>query len=128
MAGRADTANMKDEGPRHLAGTKRRSSEVIAAPSFEVCNGMDNHAHVKNPKELIQEAKNRGRRDNRLLYYNDIVLEWIPNHLLASVIFFDIALIFPLLTLNASATVKLTLALIPTHSIQSWHFPPLHPN
>ena len=40
MDGSADTANMKDEGPRHLAGTKRRGIEVIAAPTFEVCNGM----------------------------------------------------------------------------------------
>src|SRR5260370_27531477 len=104
MAGSADTANMKDEGPRHLEGTKRRSSEDIAAPTFEVCNGMDNHAHVKNPKELIQEAKKRGRRANRLLYYTDIVLEWITHHLLASVIFFDIALNAPRPTLNASHT------------------------
>jgi hypothetical protein len=120
MAGSADTANMKDEGPRHLAGTKRRGSEVIAAPTFEVCNGMDNHRHVKNPKELIQEAKNRRRHDNRLLYYNDIVLEWITNHLLASVIFFDVALIVPLLTLNASDTVKISLGVISSSWIQ-WH-------
>ena len=53
---------------------------------------MDNHVHVKNPKELIQDAKNRRRHDNRVLYYNDIVLEWITNHLLASVIVFDVAL------------------------------------
>jgi hypothetical protein len=46
------------------------------------------------------------------LYYNDIVLEWITNHLLASVIFFDVALIVPLLTLNASDTVKITLGVI----------------
>src|SRR5438874_953851 len=67
---------------------------------------MHNHAHVRHPKELIQEAKNRTRRDNRLLYYNDIVLEWITNHVLASVILFDIALIVPLLTLNAPDTVS----------------------
>ena len=65
MAGGVDTANMNNEEPRHLAGTKRSGTEVIVAPIFEVCNRMDNHAHVKNPKELVQEAKNRGRRDNR---------------------------------------------------------------
>src|SRR5258708_38664200 len=79
MAASADTANMKDEGPRHLAGAKRCGIEVIAAPTLEVWNDMDNHAHVKHPKELIQEANNRRRRDNRLLYYNDVVLEWITN-------------------------------------------------
>src|SRR5258708_23148005 len=95
MAGSADTANMKDEGTRHLAGTKRRSSEVIAAPTFEVCNGMDNPGHTKKPKKLIQETKNRRRHDNKLLYYNDIVLEMITNHLPATQTFFDIALIIP---------------------------------
>jgi hypothetical protein len=60
---------------------------------------MDKHAHVKHPKELIQEAKNLRHGDNRVLRYNDIVLEWITNHVLASVIFFDIAFL-PLLTLG----------------------------
>jgi ferritin len=36
---------------------------------------MDKHAHVRHPKELIQEAKNRRRRNNRLLYYNDLSAE-----------------------------------------------------
>src|SRR5258708_12850220 len=125
MAGGADTANMNNEGPRHLAGTKRSGTKVVA-PIFEVCNGMDNHTHVKNPKELMQEAKNRRRHNNRFLYYNDIVLEWITNHLLASVIFFDIALIVPLLTLNASDTVKITLGVISSSWIQWWALPALH--
>src|SRR5260370_42335306 len=116
---------MKDEGPRHQPETKRPGSEAIAAPTFEVCNGMDNHGHVKNPKDLIQEANNRLRHDNRLLYYNDIVLEWITNHLLASVIFFDVALIVPLLTLNASDTAKITLGVISSSWIQWWALPSL---
>jgi hypothetical protein len=107
MAGGADTANMKDDGPRHQPGTERRGSEAIAAPTFEVWNDMDNHTHVKNPKELIQEAKNRRRHDNRFLYYNDIVLEWITNHLLAS------------------DTVKITLGVISSSWIQWWALPAL---
>jgi hypothetical protein len=86
---------------------------------------MDKHAHVRHPKELIQEAKNRRRRDNRLLYYNDIVLEWITNHVLASVILFDIALIVPLLTFNAPDTVKITLGVISGSWIQWWALPAL---
>src|SRR5437868_14800768 len=86
---------------------------------------MDKHAHVRHPKELIQEAKNRTRRDNRLLYYNDLVLEWITNHVLASVILFDIALIVPLLTLNAPDTVKITLGVISGSWIQWWALPAL---
>jgi len=98
-----------DEEARHLAGAKN----------------MPKHAHVKHPNELIQEAKNRRRRDNRLLYYNDIVLEWITNHVLASVILFDIALIVPLLTLNAPDTVKITLGVISSSWIQWWALPAL---
>jgi len=86
---------------------------------------MDNHAHVKHPKELIQETTNRRRRDNRLLHYNDIVLDWITNHVLASVILFDIALIVPLLTLNAPDTVKITLGVISSSWIQWWALPAL---
>ena len=86
---------------------------------------MDTHAHVRHPRELIQEAKNRRRRDDRLLYYNDIVLEWITNHVLASVILFDIALIVPLLTLNAPDTVKITLGVISGSWIQWWALPAL---
>jgi hypothetical protein len=86
---------------------------------------MHNHPHVRRPKELLQEAKDRRRREHRLLYYNDIVLEWITNHVLASVILFDIALIVPLLTLNAPDTVKITLGVISGSWIQWWALPAL---
>ena len=86
---------------------------------------MHNHAHVRHPKEVIQDAKDRRRRQHRLLYYNDIVLEWITNHVLASVILFDIALIVPLLTLNAPDTVKITLGVISGSWIQWWALPAL---
>ena len=86
---------------------------------------MHTHAHVRHPKEVIQEAKDRKRREHQLLYYNDIVLEWITNHVLASVILFDIALIVPLLTLNAPDTVKITLGVISGSWIQWWALPAL---
>jgi hypothetical protein len=124
MAGSTDTANTEHEA-RRLAGAKRCGIEVIAAPTLEARKGMNNHAHVKNPKEVMQETKNRRRHDNRFLYYNDIVLEWITNHLLASVIFFDVALIVPLLALNASDTAKITLGVISSSWIQWWALPAL---
>src|SRR5258708_4453609 len=111
MAGGTDTAIMNTAGPRRLAGTKPSGTKAVA-PIFEGCKRMDNHPGVKNPKELMQADKNRGRHNNRLLYYNDIVLEWITNLLLASVIFFDVALIVHLLALNASDTVKIALGVI----------------
>ncbi len=86
---------------------------------------MHNHAHVRHPKEVVQEAKDRRRREHKLLYYNGLVLEWITNHVLASVILFDIALIVPLLTLNAPDTVKITLGVISGSWIQWWALPAL---
>jgi len=86
---------------------------------------MHNHAHVRHPKEILQEAKDRIRRENKLLYYNDVVLAWITNHVLASVILFDIALIVPLLTLNAPDSVKITLGVISGSWIQWWALPAL---
>jgi hypothetical protein len=86
---------------------------------------MHTHAHVRHPKEVVQEAKDRRRREHQLLYYNDLVLEWITNHVLASVILFDIALIVPLLTLNAPDSVKITLGVISGSWIQWWALPAL---
>ena len=86
---------------------------------------MHNHAHVRHPKELLQEAKDRRRHEHKLLYYNDVVLQWITNHVLASVILFDIALIVPLLTLNAPDSVKITLGVISGSWIQWWALPAL---
>src|SRR5438477_1475730 len=86
---------------------------------------MHNHAHVRHPKEVVQEAKDRRCREHKLLYYNDVVLEWITNHVLASVILFDIALIVPLLTLNAPDSVKITLGVISGSWIQWWALPAL---
>ena len=86
---------------------------------------MHNHAHVRHPKEVVQEAKDRRHREHQLLYYNDLVLEWITNHVLASVILFDIALIVPLLTLNAPDSVKITLGVISGSWIQWWALPAL---
>ena len=86
---------------------------------------MHNHAHVRHPKELLQEAKDRRHHEHKLLYYNDVVLQWITNHVLASVILFDIALIVPLLTLNAPDSVKITLGVISGSWIQWWALPAL---
>ena len=86
---------------------------------------MHSHPHVRHPKEVVQEAKDRRRREHKLLYWNDVVLEWITNHVLASVILFDIALIVPLLTLNAPDTVKITLGVISGSWIQWWALPAL---
>ena len=83
------------------------------------------HPHVRRPKELLQAARQQKRRQNLLLYYNDLVLEWITNHILASIILFDGALIVPLLALPAPSGVKITLGVISGSWIQLWALPAL---
>ncbi len=53
------------------------------------------------------------------------MLEWITNHVLASVVLFDIALIVPLLTITAPDSVKITLGVISGSWIQWWALPAL---
>jgi hypothetical protein len=86
---------------------------------------MKSHIHVKHPNELLKQAKEKKKQHNIIGYINDIVLEWITNHVLASVILFDIALIVPLLTLSAPDSVKITLGVISGSWIQWWALPAL---
>lgn len=86
---------------------------------------MKTHTHVRHPKEILQQAKQSARQDNKILYYNDVILEWITNHVLASVVLFDIALTVPLLTIPAPDSVKITLGVISGSWIQWWALPAL---
>lgn len=83
------------------------------------------HAHVRHPKELLKERRQGIKQRNKALYYNDILLEWVTNHVLASVILFDIALIVPLLTVPAPSEIKITLGVISGSWIQWWALPAL---
>lgn len=86
---------------------------------------IKHHVHVRHPKEVIQQAKAARRKQNSLLYYNDLVLEWITNHILASVVLFDAALIIPLLAIPGPDTIKITLGVISGSWIQLWALPAL---
>lgn len=80
------------------------------------------HPAVQHPNELLKEGKAAQRRALRI---NDAVLEWITNHVLASVLLFDVALIVPLLTITAPDSVKITLGVISGSWIQWWALPAL---
>ncbi len=80
------------------------------------------HQAVRHPNELLEEAK---ATQGKALRINDTVLQWITNHVLASVILFDIALIVPLLTITAPDSVKITLGVISGSWIQWWALPAL---
>lgn len=83
------------------------------------------HAHVQRPKDLLHERRMRKKHDNKALYYNDVVLEWVTNHILGSVLLFDIALIVPLAVMPAPESLKITLGVISGSWIQWWALPAL---
>lgn len=83
------------------------------------------HEHVRHPKELLRQAKSTKKHDNKILYYNDVILEWVTDHVLASVVLFDIALVVPLLVIPAPDAVKITLGVISGSWIQWWALPAL---
>jgi hypothetical protein len=86
---------------------------------------MKPHAHVRHPKEILRAARAKRKQENKALYFNDLVLEWITNHVLASVILFDVALIVPLIVIPAPDSVKITLGVISGSWIQWWALPAL---
>jgi hypothetical protein len=86
---------------------------------------MQSHRHVRHPREILRAAKSKEKRENRFLYVNDKMLEWITNHVLASVALFDIALIVPLIVIPAPDSVKITLGVISGSWIQWWALPAL---
>lgn len=87
---------------------------------------MQSHAHVKHPQELLEQAQaNKRKTQSNFENANDAMLEWITNHVLASIWLFDIALIVPLLILPAPSSVKITLGVISGSWIQWWALPAL---
>jgi hypothetical protein len=77
------------------------------------------HQHVIHPNELLK------KEEQGFVAWNDKVLDWISNHILASIWLFDIALIVPLLTIQAPDSVKITLGVISGSWIQWWALPAL---
>ncbi len=86
---------------------------------------LEPHAYVRHPKEILHEIKEDKKRANKPLYYNGLMLDWVTNHILASVVLFDIALIVPLLVIPAPDSIKITLGVISGSWIQWWALPAL---
>lgn len=85
----------------------------------------ETHQYVRRPREVLQATRQAARRENKFLYGNDLLLEWITNHVLASVWLFDVALIVPLLVIKAPDSIKITLGVISGSWIQWWALPAL---
>lgn len=86
---------------------------------------MKAHDHVRHPDDILKQAEQAKKQTNKVLYVNDLILEWITNHVLASVVLFDIALIVPLIVIPAPDSVKITLGVISGSWIQWWALPAL---
>lgn len=86
---------------------------------------MNSHSHVKHPRDILAQRRSKREESNKVLYANELLLEWITNHVLASVILFDIALIVPLMVITAPEWVKITLGVLSGSWIQLWALPAL---
>ena len=64
---------------------------------------MKENPHVKHPYSILKQCRNER---NKLIILNDNLLEWIANHVLGSIIFFDMAIIIPLLAIPAPDYIK----------------------
>ena len=73
-------------------------------------NATPSHPLVRHPRELTAKASG----------WNDRVLDFFTDHILASKVMFNIALIVPLLAIPASTGVKVTLGVISGSWLQWW--------
>lgn len=84
------------------------------------------HPHVQHPNEVIKERKQQRRQKHPVLYANDRFLEWMTNHVLASVVVFDIALIVPLIVLLPwLSKLQIVLIILSSNWFQFWALPAL---
>jgi hypothetical protein len=87
---------------------------------------LNAHPYVRHPEDILKRKKEAKQNRHSSLYNaNDKLLDWVTNHVLASVVLFDIALIVPLLVLPGPTSVKITLGVISGSWIQWWALPAL---
>ena len=80
------------------------------------------HEQVRHPHEIIAEAQ---ACESWLVRVNDTAATWITDHVLASLVMFDAALIVPLVILPMPDSAKLVLAVVSSNWIQWWALPAL---
>jgi ABC-type multidrug transport system fused ATPase/permease subunit len=86
---------------------------------------MNQHHVVQDPLLIIERNKAAKLEGRRIYALNDKFLLFMTNHVLASIVLFDVALIVPLLVIPASSSVKITLGVISGSWIQWWALPAL---
>ena len=80
---------------------------------------MSAHPEVRHPHGNLPQPAGRIAR------WNDHLLTWVAEHILASMATFDAALILPLLALPAPTGVKITIGVISGSWFQWWALPAL---
>lgn len=83
---------------------------------------QEQHHAVTHPNELLEELI---KEKKKILKWNDKVIDWLTDHVLASRIMFNSAFILPLCVLPMPDWVKLILAVISSNWIQWWALPAL---
>ncbi|HRI45318.1 MAG TPA: hypothetical protein PLL78_11585 [Fimbriimonadaceae bacterium] len=83
-------------------------------------NDSLDHPSVRHPGRQLLST---GRAD--FIRWNDRLLTWLADHVLASILMFDIALILPLIAIPMSNSVKITLGVLSGSWIQWWALPAL---
>jgi hypothetical protein len=86
---------------------------------------MQPHNKVQDPLKLLADTKAAKLQGRKVYARNEKFLIFITNHVLASVILFDFALIVPLLVIPASSAIKITFSVISASWIQLWALPAL---
>ena len=96
------------------------ATQTEPEPAHKPHHKLIPHPHVIHPKDLrIQPTR------HWIIGRNDWVLEWLSEHVLASMLMFDIALIVPLVVLPMPDSIKITLGVISGSWIQWWALPAL---
>lgn len=78
------------------------------------------HPSVVSPGQLLGEDKRHA-----IIRYNERLLDWLADHVLASILMFDAALILPLIVIPMNDSIKITLGVISGSWIQWWALPAL---
>jgi hypothetical protein len=86
---------------------------------------IEDHHVVVHPQTLITARRSIHKEAHPWLHRNDMFLQWVTDHVLASIAMFDVALVLPLLVLPAPEWVKFVLIVVSSNWVQWWALPAL---
>jgi hypothetical protein len=78
---------------------------------------LKSNEYVVHPRNILKECR---EERSKIIRWNDAILEWIANHVLGSIVFFDLAIIIPLLAIPAPDYIKAIVIILSSNWIQLW--------